>query len=72
MEIEKGIPLPELGTGRKPKYPFKDLSVGESFLVKDKSLYNTLHSSRMYYQGKLGTKYVVRVVDNGIRVWRSE
>ena len=65
VEIEIGVPLP---AGRR-KYPFRELGVEESFLVRGgKAVILSNLANR--YGKKLGRKYVVRTVDGGVRVWR--
>lgn len=72
FNIEKGIPVaPLTGAGRKNKYPFDAMEVGDSFFVKDgkgKSL-----SRLSYMHGKrLSYKFACRTVEGGVRVWRTE
>jgi hypothetical protein len=33
FDIEQGIPEPDVRRGRPPKYPFREMSVGDSFFV---------------------------------------
>ena len=72
--IDKGIPVPN-GEG-KSKYPFADMAVGDSFLVPfvaGKSHEYTdkrLRSSAAIAQRRYEAKFVVRVVDGGVRCWR--
>lgn len=77
FDIEKGVPLPEPPQrGRKgSKYPLADMQVGDSFLVptmkpeeRRQSLYQLVNT-----KGRaMGRKFVVRVADKGVRVWRTE
>lgn len=84
--IEDGVPVPAAsrfnpggarpGAGRKAKYPFAKLGVGQSFLVlldetRPKwTLRATLANSARQWGVRHGGKFVVRKVDDGFRVWR--
>ena len=68
VEIEKGIPLPPIRR-RGPGYPFKSLSVGESFVVPDAPA-SRISANMSYWARKLGTKYTIRKIEEGYRVWR--
>lgn len=70
--IEKGIPVPKMtGAGRKTKYPFESMQVGDSFFVKDGTV-KTLSRSCGTYGKRLERKFASRTVDGGARVWRVE
>ena len=70
--IEKSIPVPKLtGAGRKTKYPFESMQVGDSFFVKDGTV-KTLSRSCCTYGKRLERKFTSRTVDGGARVWRTE
>jgi hypothetical protein len=74
FEIEKGVPVPEKATGgRRPKYPFENMSVGDSFFVPGKSkMASTVASA----EKRLGFKFKWAVVTHkgvdGVRIWRVE
>jgi len=74
-EIEHGVAMP----GRRHKYPFPELEVGDSFFVpfKDPSsrdetvrLAVTIGSSACHCGKKLGRKFATRTVEGGLRAWR--
>jgi hypothetical protein len=71
FKIEKGIPLPprqHAGTG-EPKYPFRDLAVGDSFVI-DKAI-NRYGGIALYYRRTLGHVYRARKIDEkSCRIWR--
>ena len=70
--IEKGIPVPKMtGAGRKTKYPFESMQVGDSFFVKDGTV-KTLSRSCGIYGKRLNRKFTSRTVEGGARVWRVE
>jgi len=72
ITVDKGVPIPNFRTApRKSKYPWRDLEVGDSFLVPDTT------SERFGPQAReaglrLGRKFTVRKVEEGVRVWRTE
>ena len=67
IRIERGVPRPR-AVGTHPKYPLKDLKVGESFLAP----VIPSHMSGSIYLAKIktGFKFSVRKEGNGCRVWR--
>lgn len=73
--IETGIPIPPPGNGggRTPRYPLRELEVGDSFLVTDPSVTQRRLGSRLANFGKeTGRKFTQRRTPDGIRVWRVE
>lgn len=81
IAIESGVKIPEFvdGRGRKEKYPFSELEVGDSFFVPDstfesetalKRLRSTVSSANSRFKGE--RKFIVRGEDDGARVWRVE
>lgn len=68
IKIEKGIKGP--ATRMAGKYPFKDMEIGDSFLVPFES--EMTIRTRAYHFGGTnpGFKFTVRKVQNGIRCWR--
>lgn len=73
-EIEKGIPLPT--NTRNSKYPYKDMQVGDSFLIPahPEDVPQWLKSIRnsMFAAGKRhGIKLTAAAADGGVRVWRK-
>lgn len=84
--IEKGIPIPQ-NAGRKSKYPFSDMKVGDSFFVEGKTAAGLYASCRKASE-KLDAKFIARTVSEdvweeddegdtvektleGVRVWRT-
>ena len=65
ITIEKGVPLQ---TNRQT-YPFAQMAIGDSFFVADISS-SKLTSAASYWAKRHGTKFTVRAVDGGARVWR--
>lgn len=85
MQIERGIAIPEivgLSPGRKPKYPFADMEVGDSFSVHlnkpDDKAEAKLEAARLsvsvaYHQRRYGGRFTVRtMLDEGVvRCWKT-
>ena len=78
MKIDKGLELPDKQSGgRETKYPYKELEVGDSYLVKLKKYSKSKHASissaaaQWVKRNELDWKFTVRKVDEGIRVWRT-
>jgi len=70
FKIEKNVPSPT--TDGKSKYPFGEMSIGDSFFVSDYDsiTHGRLRSAAQSYGKKNSMKFTVRKVDGGIRVWR--
>lgn len=72
-KIEKNVPIPPR-RGRRSKYPVAELKTGESFLVpqgtfkKSQSVVSTLYAAAK----RAGVKVSVRIMDDGVRVWRTK
>ena len=68
FKIEKAVPVPpKKGGGRAPKYPYRDLEVGDSFFVPGIKTTGASDAGK-----RLGLKFTQRRVDGGMRVWRVE
>lgn len=71
-KVEKGIPIPPRNS-MNTKYPFADMDVGDSFKVMGDSptLLKRMRSACSWAQNKYPTtKFSVRTIDKGVRVWR--
>ncbi|NCV58419.1 MAG: hypothetical protein EBW47_06440 [Betaproteobacteria bacterium] len=72
MKIEKNVPMPQ------PKnvevYPYNEMDVGDSFMVKGESKYllATVCNRNGKYRKKLGMRFTAKKMGNGVRVWRVE
>jgi hypothetical protein len=72
IKIEKGIPIPR----RKQKYRFRDMEVGDSFFVPNRSA--RAMSGCIVYHNKNGKHFIVRDCDEngrpygGTRIWRDK
>jgi len=69
IKIEKGIPITN-SCGRRPKYPWAQLQVGDSFLASGASNPMNVTNSRMLAERKYGFKFAARSTPDGVRVWR--
>ena len=72
IEIEDGVPMPKYPT--KPnKYPFDGLKVGQSFFVPGLVTVTQLGGSRHHAARKFpDRKFIARVMDGGVRMWRAK
>ena len=66
-EITKGLPTPR---GRKSKYPFRDMEVGDSFFSPGSSVIGIHGCARRHRPMKFTCRSVVEDGVAGIRVWR--
>lgn len=70
VEIERGIPVPK--PVRPEKYPFRELKVGESFLVDwEPKIVRVRYAAAMAAK-RQKRKFATRQVEGGVRVWRIE
>jgi len=73
IKIEKNVPIPKKkGSGRKAKYPFGEMDVGDSFFV-DNILPRTLYQSAKSWNRRSGNDVrwkVYKEGEFGARIWR--
>ena len=74
-QIDRGIPMPPPCRGAAAKYPWREMEVGESFFVEASAKDAVVIRSRVRsagYSQRLahGTRFTVRTVEGGVRVWR--
>lgn len=70
FKIEKRVPLPSPRKhGGESKYPFRDMEVGDSFIVKG-SDGNSIRSTASNAGRRLGRKFTVANEEDGHRIWR--
>lgn len=78
MQIEKGIPIPERKRGRKPKYPFGEMDIGDSvfFEVAICGGMSQEQVAAHAYGKTSGKKFRTAKVNDGdrygVRIWRVE
>jgi len=71
INIESGVPAPT--SNRRTfaqKYPWRELEVGQSFL-EPATCFRTMQAGASLAGKRLGKKFVARIVDGGVRVWRT-
>ena len=69
MKIEKGIPItPRKSAGRKSKYPWGEMEVGDSFFVPGAKT-APIRPQKLH---EAGMKFTSRSVEGGFRIWRTE
>ena len=75
IKIEKGIPAPKKQI-RTPKYPFRDMVVGDSFFIKSQEPESTRKkvsaAATMFCKLHEGFKFKTQVFEGGVRTWRIE
>ena len=74
IKVEKGVEIPPMKAHNK--YPWDRLEVGDSFFVtltnrNEHSLRSSL-AACANNRSRRGNKFIVRKVDGGFRVWRTE
>lgn len=74
MKIEKNIPMPPSKRGGPRKYPFADMSVGESAFFENQPAGSLSNPSVAAAQwgARNGRKFSARSIDGGVRIWRVE
>jgi hypothetical protein len=72
IKVDKQQPIPARKGGRASKYPFKDMKVGDSFLIPDKGKKNGIYGSLAHFNKgrKNPIKITIRIEGNALRVWR--
>lgn len=66
FEIRKGIKPPRY---KSEEYPFADMQIGDSFIATDVNR-KVLASTAQRKGDKLGAKFSIRKVPEGLGVWR--
>lgn len=86
IKIDKNIPIPDpkfgpIGSRIGCMYPFKKMNVGDSFFVKTKGplqsrkkLQSIKSASKSWCKNNHVTnrKFTVRMLKNGVRIWRTK
>jgi hypothetical protein len=74
FKIEKKVQVPPQANGsRKAIYPFKAMSVGDSFFVPQTTTDGSTVRTSAYSAGKmLNRTFITRKDKDGIRVWRTK
>lgn len=78
FKIENGIAIPDIQRGRPPKYPWKSMKVGDSFVFGDYNPYNRRKAANAVYAYMKTTKtqkccvFIARRTKNHIRIFRTK
>ena len=67
IAITKGLPTPR---GRRAKYPFRDMEIGDSFFAPGSSVIGIHGCARRHRPMKFTCRSMVENGVAGIRVWR--
>lgn len=75
LKIDEGIPVPERARSTWAKYPWKEMKVGDSFLIERVNgeviaIVRDRANKAVQYAKKYGHEYCTRASDEGVRVWR--
>jgi len=83
LPVEKGIPIPPLKRGGRPRgskqvnFPWREMEVGDSFLIPGRThLHNATPRRSAVAAGKAvkgieERSYTSRLMPEGVRVWRT-
>jgi hypothetical protein len=71
IEDEHAIPAARQHNGRREKYPWSQLDVGQSFFVEGVAL-RSMSSTASHAGRRNGKKFIARDAEGGVRVWRYE
>ena len=75
LKVDKNIPIPLPRGKRTSIYPFKEMEVGDSFLVPSSEIEERRRIARSVYSSAhkhRPSRFVVRHTNEGIRVWKVE
>lgn len=70
IKIEKNIPAPNNGVRGSPKYPFRKMEVGDSFLFPAGARLASSSRAAGDAGRMMGGKFACRTTPEGIRCWR--
>jgi hypothetical protein len=70
FQIEKNIAAPKhIGGGARPKYPFPEMEVGDSFFAPGITA-RGLSNATQWHANKTGKKFTCATEADGARCWR--
>lgn len=71
VNIDGDISIPtSAGMGRPPKYPLRDMQVGDSFFTTNDNVRQVVTYARRHGIGKFTTRRWIEDGVRGIRVWK--
>jgi hypothetical protein len=71
IEILDGVPIPPYSPGRKFRFPFDRLEIGQCFIVPGATTAR-IGPYKAYAQRKLGRKFITRKKEGTVYVWRIQ
>ena len=71
IENEHAIPAARQHNGRREKYPWSQMEIGDSFFV-EKGEVRKIAGAACHAGRRANKKFVVRVAEGGVRAWRYE
>lgn len=67
IKIDKNVPVPANGCGRKSIYPFREMKVGDSISVP-KEKFHSARCNAYFFARRNKRKFVARASE--LRIWR--
>lgn len=72
FKVESNIEMPSKRADRV-KYPFRQMKIGDSFLIEETSDLEKVRSAASYFGNRNeGFSFSIRKTDAGYRCWRTE
>ena len=75
MEIDKCYPIPKFTHGLRDGatyYPFNDMEIGDSIFVEGVAACARAANAARKTAARKNKHFLVRRVDGGVRIWRTE
>ena len=70
MDVDEEVPIPD-----RQKYPFAKMKVGDSFLLTyspdRKAMAMRVRGAASQISRRYTMRFAIRIVPNGVRVWRT-
>lgn len=70
MQIDTDVPIPM--SKRSRKYPFLDMSVGDSVYFEEEDINGKAYRAAMSTGTRHDLRFVARRENKGIRIWRKK
>lgn len=71
IEVEKGVPIPEMRTGGIVRWPFGKMEPGDSFVLAKNDRDRCRNAANSYSRTHVGVRFTIqRVDDESWRCWR--
>jgi hypothetical protein len=72
IKIEKGIPVPKAKGGRKARFPFREMTIGDSVFFGQELAERARNAATLFARYNPEYKFTSRREENGVRIWRIE